>query len=136
MVDLRKVHARGIQSMQMAYEEAAAEYRQAQLAEDTDGMASAAMRMAGLEATVEKFNNMANRAMNPQPGPMPTNRYGLTPDEVEVAKNSFGAIRDRDGHLVDLSDDQKFEIYARNKARYRHMRQTGEYRDDQGQVRR
>lgn len=130
MVDIRKVHERGVASMSAAFKEAELEYQQAALANDVDGMAAAGMKMAGLDATLEKFNALAHRTANPQPQQYqePRNRYGLTATEEEIARNSF--------HAPDMNDDQKQQLYAQNRAKYQHMRATGAYRDDQGTVRR
>ncbi|SRR5579871_2109787 len=122
MVDLKNVHARGVQSIQLAYEEAASEYRQAQIAQDEDAMAASAMKMAGLEAMAEKFNGMANRAM--AQSAQPVNKYGLSPEEIDIARNSFGAIKQGRGY-VDLSDDEKQRLYYENREKYRSMLASG-----------
>jgi hypothetical protein len=127
-IDVRKVHERGSAAFQAAYKEAEWEYQQAAVNEDVDGMASAGMKLAGLEATYEKFNSLADRAINPAPPGEPVNHYGLTASEVDVARNSFSA--------KDMTDDQKQRLYVHNKSKYRNMVATGQYSNDQGAVRR
>jgi hypothetical protein len=126
-VDIRKVHARGAASMQAAYSEAMAEYQQAQLAEDVDGMAAAGMKMAALQATAEKFNNLAQEAMNPQRQQYqePRDQFGLTADERAVAENSFGPVKIGRDEFVDLTKDEKARLYAENRAKMARMKSQG-----------
>jgi hypothetical protein len=56
------------------------------------------------------------------------NSITLSPAEMEIARNSFGSIKDERGRTVDLTDAQKCELYARNKLRLAKMRASGEYR--------
>ena len=37
---------------------------------------------------------------------------------------------------ADMSEDDKLRTYAEMRAKYQHQRRTGEYRDDQGWVKR
>jgi hypothetical protein len=55
-------------------------------------------------------------------------RHGISPDRIGVALNWTTD--------PNMSDDEKARIYMENQRRYNHMRQTGEYRDDQGSVKR
>jgi hypothetical protein len=65
------------------------------------------------------------------------NKYGLSPQEREIAHASFGAIKDaRTGRMTDLSPEEKEEAYARNRAKYRGMIADGSYSNHQGLVRR
>jgi hypothetical protein len=57
------------------------------------------------------------------------NRYGLSPDELDIA-HGLASGDDR------MSNDQREATYAANKEKLRVMRATGQYRDDQGTVRR
>ncbi|RXH15226.1 hypothetical protein [Bradyrhizobium guangzhouense] len=111
MTDLRNVYHRGVAQIQAAIKEAELDYQHSALAEDVDGMGQAAVRMAGLQSTYDKFIDLANRTINPQRAPAPTNQHGLTATESEHAK------------LSGLSD----EDYSRNKARLWGMRNRGEY---------
>lgn len=125
MADIREVHRRSVHGIQVAIEEASIAYRQAEIYDDVDGMAHAAQQMAGLRASARELDMMARDAYAAQPRNV--NRFGLSKDEIEVANTHPDSS---------MTQDQKQEVYARNKQRYQHMRQTGEYRDDQGSVRR
>jgi hypothetical protein len=57
------------------------------------------------------------------------NRYGLSQDEMEIAHGIAG-------NDASMSLEQREALYSRNKQRLNHMRATGQYRDDQGSVRR
>jgi hypothetical protein len=128
MVDISEVHRRSLGGFQLAYQQELSAYRQAELSGDYDEMARAAQAMAAYRASMRELNAMATEAVAArQPAP-DSNKYGLTPTEVEIARNSFGAIKDRSGRMSDLSDDQKCELYVRNRAKLARMRQTGEYR--------
>jgi phage I-like protein len=111
MADIRNVYQRGIAQMQAAIKEAELDYQHSALAEDVDGMGHAAVRMAGLQSTYDKFVDLANRTINPQRAPAPTNQHGLTAAESEAAR--FSGVTD--------------EEYGRNKARLWGMRNRGEY---------
>jgi hypothetical protein len=126
MSDLKTVYQRGVQNLSAAYQAKISDYHYAQSNGDVDGMASAAMEMAGLEATAREFNNLANRAANPQQGAGAVDRWGLNADEREVAKNWTND--------PDVSEDQKFRTYAEQKQKYQYQRQAGIYRDDQGRI--
>jgi hypothetical protein len=124
-INLKNVHQRGVANIAAAYEDAQAEYRQAALAGDEDAAAAAALRLAGLEAMADKFNGMASRAMAAPA--TPPNKWGLSETEEAIAKNSFGPIKDSRGNLVDMTDDQKCELYSQNKQKYRRAVADGSY---------
>ena len=100
-------------------------YQHAEISGDVDGMAAAAQQMAGLRASARELDQMAQERYAAQPRDV--NRFGLSKDEIEVANSHPDSS---------MTPDQKQELYARNREKYRHMRATGEYRDDQGTVRR
>lgn len=129
MADLRQIHERSLRGFQIAMEEAASVYRQCELANDVDGAAAAAQQLAGLRASVNELNSMAREAYVQQMPRANANKYGLSADEVTIAHGMSGGDRT-------LSNDERERSYAEQKARLQHMRATGEYRDDQGQVRR
>jgi len=128
MVDLAKVHQRSVEGFNAAYQNAAAEYQQAALAEDVDGMAAAAQQMAALRASMRELNSMASEYVATQRQATPSNRYGLSEDEVAIARNWTSDNR--------MSEDEKLRTYAEQRQRYRQARADGSYRDDQGTVRR
>lgn len=53
-----------------------------------------------------------------------SNTMTLSPEEREIARNSFGSIKG----APDLTNDQKERLYAENKAKLNRMRASGEYR--------
>jgi hypothetical protein len=61
-------------------------------------------------------------------GTRTTNSITLTAEERAIARNSFGPIKDKDGNLVDMTNEQKERLYAQNKAKLDRMRRSGEYR--------
>jgi hypothetical protein len=51
----------------------------------------------------------------------------LTAEQRLIARNSFGPIKDRNGRVVDMSDDEKERLYASNLRRYQQMLANGTY---------
>jgi hypothetical protein len=120
------------QILQSQYETKAAERAQAladleasRLAEDPSGTMDAANRIVDIDKSVTALDRIANQYVASQQQPQ-GNKYGLSPTEVEVAHNS---------HSGGSKEDRE-KSYAENRDRLRRMRSTGEYRDDQGSVRR
>jgi hypothetical protein len=128
MTDMKRIAEMSYLSYASAIQGAVAEFKQAQLAGDDQSMVDAANRIASLRSAQQQVIPMYNEAVNPAPAAPPVNRYGLTATEAEVAKNFT--------HDPGLSEDDKMRTYAEQRNRLRHMRQTGEYRDDQGVVKR
>ena len=105
---------------------AAGEYEAARLSDDGDGTMSASSRLLEIDARVAALDRVTNQYVRQQTQQPQGNRYGLSPTEVEVAHNSHsGGTR-----------EERERSYAEQKAKLQHMRQTGQYRDDQGTVRR
>ncbi|MCK1480483.1 hypothetical protein IVB27_38565 [Bradyrhizobium sp. 197] len=127
-VDVREVQQRSAEAFSAAYSEESANYQRAALVGDTEECARSANAMAGLRATCRELDMMAQEALNPARPAPPVNRFGLTELEADVARNSYSA--------PGVTDDQKMQAYAHNRAKYRHMVQTGQYSNDQGLVRR
>lgn len=96
---------------------------------DVEGMAAAAQQLAGLRASARELELMAREASAAQQPRRDSNKYGLSADEITIANGL--ASNDRN-----LSNDERQRDYANQKARLQNMRMTGEYRDDQGTVRR
>jgi hypothetical protein len=128
MSNLKAVYDRGVENLQHAYRSAVADFHLAQSSGDTDLAAEAAVRMASVEATAREFHSLASRAAAPQGGAAAIDRYGLNETEREVAKSWTND--------ANISEDQRLRTYAEQKQRYQHQRATGQYRDDQGTVRR
>jgi hypothetical protein len=139
MTDVKQVHQKALGAFYAAHKQAEAEYQQAQLAGDVDGMAYAAQQMAGYRASARELNSMAAEASYVPPPPLLAGgdqmsradvalatKYGLDANRLAVAK---GWTNDES-----LSDEAKIQSYLANEQRYRHMRQTGEYDDSQGKM--
>ncbi|WP_316159802.1 hypothetical protein [Bradyrhizobium sp. SZCCHNRI20481] len=106
-----------------------AELEAGRMSEDPDRVNDAANRILELDAQYAALAQRANSYYaQGQAHARQANPHGLNDQEMEVAANF--------SQDPSLSREQKLEIYARQKARYQHMRRTGEYRDDQGTVRR
>jgi hypothetical protein len=56
------------------------------------------------------------------------NRVTLSPEEREIARNSFGPIKGEKGEYIDMTNEQKERLYAMNKAKLHRQRATGQYR--------
>jgi hypothetical protein len=103
-----------------------ANYQQARAASDAEGMASAGMKIANYQQQRQQFANISIRELevaDPQKaaGLKISNAVdGLTPDEIEIAKNCR----------------QTPQEYAANKLKLRAMRERGDYRDDHGSMKR
>jgi len=101
------------------------EYEEARLGEDADGVMYAADRIVEIDARIGALDRIANVYAGQQHQQQQGNRYGLSRDEVTIARG----IGSGDAKL---SNDDREKLYAEQKARYQHMRATGQYRDDQG----
>jgi hypothetical protein len=108
---------------------AVAEYEAQRIAEDQYGTMSAADRILEADAKLAALNRIADTYVAGQQSAQPQNRYGLSKDEQEVAHGLASGDRT-------MTNDQREQTYAENKQKLRHMRATGQYRDDQGLVRR
>lgn len=129
MPSIKEVHERSLQGFQLAMQEANVAYQQAAMYDDLEGMAAAAQQLAGLRASARELEIMARDAYSAQQPRADANRYGLSADEVIIARGIASGDRN-------MTNDERERTYAEQKARLSHMRLTGEYRDDQGQVRR
>ena len=108
---------------------AAGDYEAARIDEDSHGVMNAADRIVEIDARIGALGRIADNYVAGQQRAQPTNKYGLSRDEVAIARgNGSGDPR--------LTNDDRDRIYAEQKSRYQRMRQSGEYRDDQGLVRR
>ena len=81
---------------------------------------------------LQKYANNLAAQTQQQQRQQQYNRHGFTATEIDVALNSF---QDRPD-LPRLSREQKLDLYRANKDKYWQMRNSGQYRDDQGVVRR
>jgi hypothetical protein len=99
--------------------QALVDYERANSFDDGAGVMAAADRIIEIDAKTTALNGIARNLVMQQAAPR-GNRFGLTQDELDIAK----------------SCRQTDEEYARNKDRLQYLRATGQYRDDQGTVRR
>jgi hypothetical protein len=131
------------QFQQLAAERARAlgEYEASRLSDDADRTMIAADRILDADAKLQALERVANKlATSQQPAPLPgsddlshrdvslARHYGLTAQELGAAK-SWTADSS-------MTDEAKVRSYVDNRQRLRQMRASGEYRDDQGVVRR
>jgi hypothetical protein len=105
---------------------AAADLEAARLAEDPDATMYHAGRILELDAQRDALAVRANNFVSQQSAQPQRHPSGLSDEEIAVAKASHSGG----------TADQRIQEYAQNKARYQHLRATGQYRDDQGTVRR
>ena len=114
------------QFQQLASERARAyaDYENGRLAEDEYSTMNAANLIVEADAKLAALNNIANNYVAAQQQPQ-GNRYGLNPDEVQIAHGIAG-------HDPHITLEQRELVYAQNKQKLQHMRATGQYRDDQG----
>lgn len=103
---------------------------------DTEGMAEALKEMAATKVQMRQAEEIAVQDARVMRSVQPQNRYGLSADEVQIAKDMASNDRELSAMLPDAALERRMQIYAEQKAKYQQMRQTGEYRDDQGTVRR
>jgi hypothetical protein len=103
--------------------QALADLEAARLNENAVDTMAAADRIVEIDKSVGALDRIANQYVASQQQPQ-GNRFGLSPTEVEIAHNSFSGA----------SKEEKERSYAMNRDRLRHMRATGQYRDDQGTV--
>ncbi|WP_027578541.1 hypothetical protein [Bradyrhizobium sp. Ai1a-2] len=127
-LEIQKVHARSMEAYDAALADHNAAYLNAVATGDVNAAADAAMFMAAIQANRANLNALAHQALNPPPPRVPTNQYGLTAEEQDIAHSSFSDPR--------MTKDDMEKLYAHNKQRYWHMRQTGQYSVDQGSLKR
>jgi lipase chaperone LimK len=105
---------------------ATAELESARLNNDAYSVNAAANRILELDVQRNALAARANQYVARQQQSH-GNRYGLSQDERDVARGSFGDS---------MTTEEKERLYAANKQRYEAARMTGAYRDDNGTVRR
>jgi hypothetical protein len=98
-------------------------------AENEWGTMNAANAILEADAKLQALDRVANTYVAGQQQAAQGSRYGLSRDEVAIARG-IGSGDPK------LTDDERQRIYAEQKGKYQHMRATGAYRDDQGSMRR
>lgn len=104
---------------------ASATLEQARITEDVDAIKIATDRIYTVD---QKRQSLTQRvqSFNAQHAAQPRSRFGLTPEEQEIARLGPHTHKDYPRERF-LTDDQKEEIYARNRAKYRAMIANGSY---------
>ena len=108
--------------------QASADLEAARLAEDSYNVMDSANRIVDADMRRAQVDQIANQYVASQQRPR-GNQFGLSDDEVSIARGISGGDSS-------LTNTDRERIYAENRNKLRHMRATGEYRDDQGSVRR
>jgi hypothetical protein len=114
------------ENLDAASAQASADLESARHREDPHGVNEAANAILQLDL---QRNALAVRARGFSAGQQqhaqeqPGSRYGLTPEQAEIARKSLVDRRD----LPPMTDDQKYETYARNRAKYHGMLRDGSY---------
>ena len=108
------------------------EYESARQLDDGEATLAAADQLVEVQARIAALNLIKQQQSNMQAMAQAAapNRYGLSPEEIDIAHKSYTERGDRS----DLTRDQKEQLYAQQKAKLQHMKRTGEYSVDQGQV--
>ena len=126
--DYRSIMQAQLQRLDTEGAEQAGELEAARIAEDPDRCNWAAQRILEIDAQRNALAVRANQLDAQQRAQPVRHKYGLSPDEVEVARAATANPK--------LTHDDKEKLYAEQRNRYRNARATGAYRDDQGSVRR
>jgi hypothetical protein len=111
--------------------QAAADLESARHAEDPDRVNMAANQILQLDMQRAALAQRAQGYSAGQQSAQPRSRFGLSPEESEIARMLPNQHKDYPKEPF-LSDDQKEEIYARQRAKLRAMRANGSYRDQTG----
>jgi hypothetical protein len=106
-----------------------AELEAARVSEDAYKVTEAADAILALDQQRTALDARAQSFVASQQQHARGNRYGLNQDEIAIANGISGGD-------ANLSNDQRQQIYSHNKQRLQYLRSTGQYRDDQGTVRR
>jgi hypothetical protein len=122
----QEVYKQAMQGYTAAIIEEQANFQRARVAGDVAAQVAASQGIASLRAQANEYQKLAVEHAQSMQQPQ-GNKWGLSEREVEIAKNSFGEIK-RGGHMVDLSEDEKCELYARNRNKLHRMRADGTYR--------
>lgn len=114
--------------LQLDRQRALNDYEASRLADDHAGVMYSADSLLQIDAKIAALDKIASGYVMAQQAPQ-GNRYGLSADEVEIANGIAG----NDPHMT---NDQRQALYAQQRQRLQFLRASGQYRDDQGTVRR
>ncbi len=90
---------------------------------------AAADRILELDKSREALDRRAQQFVASQQAQPQASPWGLSESEISIAHGIAGNDRS-------LSNDDREKIFAEQKHKLRNMRATGQYRDDQGSIRR
>jgi hypothetical protein len=107
--------------------EVLAQYESARINEDGSSTMFAADRLLEVDQKRAALDRIANNYVASQQQPQ-GNQFGLNQDELDIANGIAGGDQT-------ITNEQRQRAYAQNKERLRYLRQTGQYRDDQGTTR-
>jgi hypothetical protein len=136
--NLAQVYDQAMAGINSAMAEENNNFQRAALTGDVDEQVRASQAIAGYRALSQEYHRMATEhanSMNVPPAGSEelsrrdvdlARRYGLTANELGVAKGWTAN--------PDVCDEDRVREYVQNRQRYQRMRQTGEYRDDNGRV--
>jgi hypothetical protein len=130
MADFQFLHETYTQSMNdydLAMQEEGLNIQRAAADGDTYAGRTASQALASLRVQKNEYIAMSRQhaaSLRPAPG---SSRFGLSPDEQTIAHGISGG----DSRLT---KDDREKLYAEQKAKLQHLRETGQYRDDPGRV--
>jgi hypothetical protein len=104
--------------------EAVARYESGRISENEYEVMDSANAILELDTKRTMLDNIAQNYVASQQQPR-GNQFGLNDDEVTIANGTASADKT-------ISNEERQRAYAFHKDRLRHMRATGQYRDDQG----
>lgn len=128
MPDVKAIYNQGVRGYQSALVEAEAQFRQAQLDDDLATATTAAMQINSLRLAMQSWDNMAAEVSRQQRPVRQANKFGLSADEVEIARGIGGTARG-------LTDEIRERLYAEKKQLYRQKLADGSYSSGQGMQR-
>lgn len=115
--------------LELEKQRALADYEEARLADNEYGVAYASDTLLEIQNKLDALHRIGSNYVLAQQTQQQGNRYGLSADEVAIANGIAG----NDPHM---SNDQRQQLYLQQKQKLNFMRATGQYRDDQGTVKR
>lgn len=128
MPDVKQIYSQGLRGYQSALVEAEAQFRQAQLDDDLSSATTAAMQINSLRVAMQSWDNMAAEVSRQQRPVRQANKFGLSEDEVAIARGIGGTARG-------MTDEIRERLYAEKKQLYRQKLADGSYSSGQGMQR-
>lgn len=116
----KEVYNTAMAGYQSALIQEQAAFQQAQISGDLDEQVRASQSMASLRSQAKEYQALASEHARSIQAAQPMNRFGLSPEEIEIAHKSFST--------TGATKEEKERLYAENRAKLHRMRSTGEYR--------